>query len=98
MEDKTQYVSALLSIFAWIGAGTILFHYLEPWNWTQAFYFSVVSLSTVGYGDLVPSNDLTRLFTAFYLLIGVAIVVAALGIIGRHYLENKKIKIKRIKK
>ena len=36
-------------------------------------YFSFTSLSTVGFGDYHPTNDIERLIGAFILLFGVAI-------------------------
>jgi hypothetical protein len=47
----------------------------------------------VGYGDLHPTSDASRLFTALYIISGVAITLAALGIIGKNYLEKREKKI-----
>lgn len=80
-------VSAILTL---IGIGTVIFHKLENWTWIQSFYFSVVTVTTVGYGDIVPSSDLTRLFTSIYILAGVAIVIASLGIIGSSWMKHKE--------
>jgi hypothetical protein len=70
--------------------GTIAYKLLEGWTWIQSFYFSVSTLSTVGYGDLHPTNDGSRFFTALYILSGVAIALAALGIIGMNLLEKRE--------
>lgn len=42
-------------------------------------YFSFTSLSTVGFGDMHPRNDIERALTAFVLLFGVAIFSIFLG-------------------
>ncbi len=85
-------IPAPLSIvFTWILIGTFAMHQLEDWTWTQCFYYAVITLTTVGYGDFVPSNDSSRLFVAFYVLIGVTITIGALGYIGTQYLERKRI-------
>jgi hypothetical protein len=44
----------------------------------------------VGYGDLHPTTDGSRLFTALYILSGVAIALSALGIIGMNYIEMRE--------
>ena len=42
-------VSAAFSTLAlFLGIGTIAYHFLEGWSLLTAFYFSVVTLSTVG--------------------------------------------------
>lgn len=89
---RTEIFIAGSSLFGWIGIGTLLFHRLEPWTWIQSFYFSVVTITTVGYGDLTPSSDLSRLFTAIYLLVGVSIGIVTLGIIGSEILNYRAVR------
>lgn len=57
-----------------IASGTIVYHVLEKWSWINSYYFSVVTLSTVGYGDLVPTTPTAKLFTTFYIFVGVGIL------------------------
>ena len=33
---------------------TVFFHYAEGWNWLDSLFFTVVTISTVGYGNFVP--------------------------------------------
>ncbi len=76
-----------------IAFGTVLFHELEPWSWAESFYFTVATLTTVGYGDIHPTTDGTRIAAAFFILIGVGIVIAALGRIGSNYLSAQERRI-----
>ena len=87
---RTEIAVAISTLLVWLGFGTLLFHRLEDWTWIQSFYFSVITLTTVGYGDLSPSTDLSRLVTALYILIGVGAVVAALGVIGAELLRSRE--------
>lgn len=80
---------ALITLFGWIALGTFVFHRMEGWTRIQAFYFAVVSITTVGYGDLTPSTDACRLFTSIYILIGVSIGVTTLSIFGASILEYR---------
>jgi hypothetical protein len=41
----------------------------------DALYFSVVTLTTVGYGDFAPQTDLGKLFTAVYVRLGIGILL-----------------------
>lgn len=53
----------------------ILFYYsYESWGVADCVYYIVVTFSTVGYGDLVPTTDESRLFTIFFLWTGVVFV------------------------
>lgn len=55
--------------------GTSFYHYIEGWRWIDSFYFSSVSLTTVGYGDLAPKTDIGKLFTVFYIFSGVGVIL-----------------------
>lgn len=85
--------AACSSLILLMTTGTIVYRYLEDWTWIQSLYFSVVTLTTVGYGDLHPTSDASRLFTVGYILLGVSIALAATAVIGRSYLKRREDKI-----
>lgn len=78
MQSFDKYVyRALLGILAsTLAIGTVFYHVVEKFSWVDAYYFSVVTLATVGYGDLSPKTDIGKLFTTFYILTGIGIVTA----------------------
>jgi hypothetical protein len=95
LEIRYQVISAVGALILMLALGTVIFHYLEDWSWASSFYFTVVSLTTVGYGDLAPTTDATRVFTALFILAGVAVVVSAVAVIGNNYLENRGFRVKK---
>ena len=65
----------------------------------DAVYWSTVTLTTVGYGDLCPATDLGRLISMFSSLFGVAVIALPSGIITASYLEElRELKEKEKKK
>jgi voltage-gated potassium channel len=69
--------------------GTIFYWRTEDWTVIQALYFSVVTLTTVGYGDLHPTSAGTQIFTIIYILTGLGVFVALLASVAQKYIEQK---------
>jgi hypothetical protein len=74
---------------ALILTGTVFYWLTEGWTIVQAFYFSVITLTTVGYGDLTPTTAGTQMFTVIYILLGIGVLVALLTSIAQAYIKQK---------
>ena len=59
--------------------GTVVYRIIEDWSWVDSFYFSSVTLTTVGFGDLSPSSDVSKLFTVFYIFTGISLIGGVLN-------------------
>ena len=94
---RTHVMIAMITLFGLIFLGTVVYHYMENWTWISSFYFSVTTLTTVGYGDLAPSSDASRLFTSFYVLAGVSLALMSLTVIGNDFLERQESQIRKLK-
>lgn len=82
-----------------IGFGTVFYHYVEKLSYVDSFYFSVITLATVGYGDIVPHTDFGKIFTSFYVIAGIGIIGLFANLLIRRAAANRIEKIeKRIKK
>ena len=69
-----QYLLTLLAAVVLITGGAIVYHYLLHISWVDSFYFCTVTLGTVGYGDIVPHTDASKIFTIFYILAGIGVI------------------------
>lgn len=49
-----------------------VYHNLEGWDWLKSIYFTSATMTTVGYGDVVPQTDLGRIYTIALMWIGVS--------------------------
>jgi len=84
-----EYRQLLYTTLAILGLGTVMYRYLEGWTWIDSLYFSVITLTTVGYGDFSPATDAGKLFTIFYILVGIGVILSFVEAVHKHY--RKKI-------
>ena len=91
-----EYRDLLLTTLITVGGGAVTYRYLEGWSWVDSVYFSVVTLTTVGYGDFSPQTDAGKVFTIFYIIIGIGIILSFIDTVHSHYDEirsaNKNLK------
>jgi voltage-gated potassium channel Kch len=86
-DPETNALPVVVSIL--LVSGTIFYWSVEDWTVIQALYFSVVTLATVGYGDLTPTSDFSQIFTIIYIFIGLGVLVAFLSSLAQHYIRLK---------
>ncbi len=89
LSDK-GYRSLLYTTSIVLAIGTVMYHYLEDWSWIDSLYFSVITLSTIGYGDFSPQTDLGKVFTIIYIIIGIGIILNFINTLHNHYSESRK--------
>ena len=68
----------LSTLAAIIAIGTVVFRLVEGWSWIDAYFFTVVTLSTVGYGNLVPATVAGKIFTTIFIFVGLGIFALAI--------------------
>jgi hypothetical protein len=80
--DDDDSRSILLAAVWLLFGGTIIFMILESLSILDAFYFSFITLATIGYGDIAPQTDLGKIATIIYSVAGLGILAALFSTIG----------------
>ena len=82
MNKDDRYMLYALTAFAGILAfGTVSYSWLEDWSLLDSLYFTLFSVLTIGFGDIVPSPE-NRLFTSLFILVCTTIVIACIASVG----------------
>lgn len=93
LKDK-DYRNLLITTTLILLLGATVYHYLEGWTWVDSIYFSVVTLTTIGYGDFAPKTDAGKIFTIVYILLGIGMILSFINAVYIHYTnemtKNKK--------
>jgi voltage-gated potassium channel len=69
--------------------GVIGFSLIENWSFLDAFYMTVISISTVGYSEVNPLSDTGRWFASFVIFAGLGTVFFTTTMLGRVILEGE---------
>ena len=70
-------VSLLLS-------GTVFFTLVEGWSVLDSLYFSVTTLTTVGFGDPAPATAAGKIFTMVYIFVGLGVIGGFINVLAKH--------------
>jgi hypothetical protein len=84
LRRDTSFVSLTLLVVGLLLGGTGFYVRFEHMGGVDAFYLSVITLTTVGYGDVAPVTAGGKIFTAVFVLVGMGILVAFLTTIASH--------------
>jgi len=68
--------------------GVIFYQHMEGWTWVDCIYFMTQTFTTVGYGDITPVHELSRLFTVVFMWTGISVGFYLIYTISRYREEN----------
>ncbi len=99
-EIKVELQRAALALSFLFFAGTSWYHLVEGWSWLDALYMTVITLSTVGFGETNPLGERGRIFTITLILMGVLTIGYIVNtfteaLIGGYFVEGRRIRLQR---
>ncbi|MFH1409909.1 MAG: potassium channel family protein [Nanoarchaeota archaeon] len=95
MARLKEIMGVLFALFLLIGAGSYAYIRLEGLTPLDAVYFSVTTLTTIGYGDFAPKSEGGKMFTIIYAIVGVGVMLYSMSIIARYYMDRHRELIER---
>jgi voltage-gated potassium channel len=90
-----KFRSLLYLVTLTLTMGTLFYHSVEGWSLLDSFYFSVITLATVGYGDFTPQTDLGKIFTVVYIFLGLGILIGFVTPIGEYIVDRRLEKVQK---
>uniref|UniRef100_A0A5S6Q8G6 Fibronectin type-III domain-containing protein n=1 Tax=Trichuris muris TaxID=70415 RepID=A0A5S6Q8G6_TRIMR len=78
----------LLIIVGYAALGGVIISHTEAWNFFDSFYFSLVSILTVGFGDFVPSQKRFIIVSMMYIFVGLLIATMCVDTVGVQYVQR----------
>jgi voltage-gated potassium channel Kch len=84
---KPKYRAVFIWMLLILLLGTVFYHFAEGWSWLDSLYFSVITLSTVGYGDFSPTTAISKIFTSVYIFLGISVFVSFASMLAKERVE-----------
>src|ERR1700751_5150155 len=88
----------LYLIMATTVMGTFGYHFICNYPFFDAFYMTIITIATVGYGEVYPLDETGRLFTAFLIIVSFGTFAYAVASLTRFVLDGEFNKLFKIRK
>ena len=98
---RTKIYVAILMLMGLLFIGVLGFKFISDYTWIDSIYMTVITITTVGFGEVQPLDEFSKIFTVFLILASVVIVGYAISIITEYILSKNNIeelKLKRMQK
>ncbi|MFP4330833.1 MAG: NAD-binding protein [Spirochaetaceae bacterium] len=88
-DPRLRFLSAFALILVVVGGGTVGYTVIEGWTVSESLYMAMITLTTVGFGEVRPLSTAGRHFTIIYLILSVATVGYAFSSILSYLFEGQ---------
>lgn len=90
IKQDAEFRILLVFLMTLLAGATLFYFTTEGWSVIDSLYFSVMTMSTIGYGDLVPTTAWSKIFTIIFSILSIGFFVAVVAKVVRIVLEHKQ--------
>lgn len=81
IELRLKLSLSLLAII--IITAALFYRTIEGWSFINALYFAVATASTVGYGDITPSHQISKIFTIIFIVLSTTLTLYSIALVAQ---------------
>ena len=83
-KSDEAFRTLLALVVSLLVSGTVFFTLVVGWSVLDSFYFSVTTLTTVGFGDPAPTTAAGKIFTMVYIFVGLGVIGGFINVLAKH--------------
>lgn len=95
---RTKIYMAIFLLLSLLMLGILGFKLMSNYSWIDSIYMTVITITTVGFGEVQPLDDVAKMFTVLLILASVVIVGYALTVITEYILSKNNLEELKLKK
>lgn len=85
---EVPFVIVYILLLIYVIIASYLISRIEGWTIYDGFYFVMISVLTIGFGDFVPNNQSYILLTLLTLLLGLILATTCIDVVGAYYIDR----------
>jgi len=86
---QSKVYTALSLLFAVITLGTLGYVFLSGYRIIDALYMTIITISTVGFKEVVPLDTISKIFTIFLILMSISVYGYVISVLTEYISNNK---------
>ncbi len=84
MNLHKKFTIAIIIFITFLIGGTLIYSFIEGGEYLDSAYFTVATVTTIGYGDVVPQTIFGKVFTMFFAFFGVGMAFYFFTLFGKY--------------
>ena len=84
MNLHKKFTIAIIIFLIFLSGGTLIYSFIEGWRYIDSAYFTIATVTTIGYGDVVPLTDIGKIFTMFFSFFGIGMAFYFFTLFGKY--------------
>jgi len=90
LKEDEDFRGLMILMLSLLAGAVVFYSNVEGWSMVDTIYFSVMTMSTIGYGDLVPTSSLSKSFTIVFSILSIGVFAAVVSKVVQIILVRKK--------